>query len=456
MAAAESGNAAEMKGLLGKSPDGRPSAQAFYQRDSDGQSVLMAAAASGEMAAVTLLLERGAPWNAVDRKAKCAGEYAIEAGHQHVVDALVDAGVRAELILSALGRNRRAAEAKKGGSGAASGSCSDAFLTRGVRYEKDRLMDEADDAVMMEWETPIMQAHADMLVPVEGEGDVLNIGFGMGIIDRFIQARKPRTHTIVEAHPEVYKRMLADGWDKKPGVRILFGRWQDVLPAPSDGEAAASNDSSSVTTDSATTTTAPATATATTTTATGSTAAAAAAAAAAVATYDGIFYDTYGEYDSDMRDLHKLLPQILRPGGLYSFFNGLCPGNIFFHGVACQVVKLELKSLGGGVDAEFLPCEFAGPQLDSEQWKGVRRSYYWSDTYYLPMCRMPLPKKKAAHKEKGAADGATKKKAGVAGKVRKTPTASPAPDREGERAAADQKDVGNKGKESDSKKPKTA
>jgi protein arginine N-methyltransferase 2 len=24
--------------------------------------------------------------------------------------------------------------------------------------------------------------------------------------------------------------MLAQGWDKKPGVCILFGRWQDVLP----------------------------------------------------------------------------------------------------------------------------------------------------------------------------------------------------------------------------------
>lgn len=25
-------------------------------------------------------------------------------------------------------------------------------------------------------------------------------------------------------------RICAAGWDKKPGVRIVFGRWQDVLP----------------------------------------------------------------------------------------------------------------------------------------------------------------------------------------------------------------------------------
>ena len=45
-----------------------------------------------------------------------------------------------------------------------------------------------------------------------------------------IQRRRPRSHTIVEAHPDVHARMLQQGWDRKPGVRILFGRWQDVLP----------------------------------------------------------------------------------------------------------------------------------------------------------------------------------------------------------------------------------
>jgi protein arginine N-methyltransferase 2 len=45
-----------------------------------------------------------------------------------------------------------------------------------------------------------------------------------------IQRRRPRSHTIVEAHPDVHARMLALGWDKRPGVRIVFGRWQDALP----------------------------------------------------------------------------------------------------------------------------------------------------------------------------------------------------------------------------------
>jgi hypothetical protein len=42
-------------------------------------------------------------------------------------------------------------------------------------------------------------------------GDVLNVGFGMGLVDTAIQKRKPKSHTIVEAHPGVYEKMLRDG-----------------------------------------------------------------------------------------------------------------------------------------------------------------------------------------------------------------------------------------------------
>ncbi len=58
---------------------------------------------------------------------------------------------------------------------------------------------------------------------------MLNVGFGLGIIDAAIQRHAPRSHTIIEAHPDVYQHMLSQGWDKKPGVRVVFGRWQDVI-----------------------------------------------------------------------------------------------------------------------------------------------------------------------------------------------------------------------------------
>jgi hypothetical protein len=74
---------------------------------------------------------------------------------------------------------------------------------------------------------------------------------------------------------------------------------------------------------------------------------------------------------------------LAKPGGIYSFFNGLAPDNIFFHGVACQCVKLQLAALG--LDSEFLPCEI---QVKDEVWEGIRRKYWHGrDTYYLPVCK---------------------------------------------------------------------
>ncbi len=126
----------------------------------------------------------------------------------------------------------------------------------------------------MGWETPLMERHAAIICA--SGGDVLNVGFGMGIIDGFIQTHKvcstveqraamqecktqiqfmpgapkgsactctasstclppalslmqPRTHTIIEAHPDVYKYACSQGWDRKPGVNLVHGRWQDVI-----------------------------------------------------------------------------------------------------------------------------------------------------------------------------------------------------------------------------------
>ena len=73
------------------------------------------------------------------------------------------------------------------------------------------------------------------VLPLQG-GDVLNVGFGLGIIDAAIQRHSPRSHTIIEAHPDVYQYMLSQGWDKKQGVRVVFGRWQDVIGEASSEE----------------------------------------------------------------------------------------------------------------------------------------------------------------------------------------------------------------------------
>jgi protein arginine N-methyltransferase 2 len=78
-------------------------APAYYQDPSDGMSCLMGAAQGGHEAIVGALLGAGAPWNALDRRGRCAGEYAMESGAQGCIDRLVDHAVMAELILGAAG-----------------------------------------------------------------------------------------------------------------------------------------------------------------------------------------------------------------------------------------------------------------------------------------------------------------------------------------------------------------
>lgn len=47
-------------------------------------------------------------------------------------------------------------------------------------------------------------------------------------------------------------------------------------------------------------------------------------------------------YGPICREFHQALPQLLKPDGLYSFFNGLAADNAFFHNVCCRVVAAEL------------------------------------------------------------------------------------------------------------------
>jgi type IV protein arginine methyltransferase len=52
----------------------------------------MAAAAVGALEAVEALLQAGAPWNAIDRRGRCAGDYAMEGDHAGAAGAILEAG----------------------------------------------------------------------------------------------------------------------------------------------------------------------------------------------------------------------------------------------------------------------------------------------------------------------------------------------------------------------------
>ena len=126
-------------------------------------------------------------------------------------------GIQAELVLGTIARKESNNEV-----------CNGDYLEDRVSFSEDKVMDAESKAVMMAWEKPLMEAHAKAVCM--GGSHILNVGFGMGIVDTAIQQYSPTMHTIIEAHPDVYKRMIETGWGDKNNVKIIFGRWQDVLP----------------------------------------------------------------------------------------------------------------------------------------------------------------------------------------------------------------------------------
>jgi type IV protein arginine methyltransferase len=253
---------------------------ASQQVDATGCAPLMAAASGGFAHICHYLLQQGAPWNAVDRYGQCAGNVATDREHWDVVNLLVEWGTRAELILGRIEREQKrllrnsaesvtAAVPATQAAVAATASSTNGkvvpvshepstkpdYLQQRLRYTADgqSLLDADMDAVMMEWERPLMRAHAQALmessttstliptaahqpphttiVSAHSKKRVLNVGFGMGIIDSILQDEwQPSHHIIIEAHPDVYQRMIDTGWTKRPNVRVCFGTWQDVVP----------------------------------------------------------------------------------------------------------------------------------------------------------------------------------------------------------------------------------
>ncbi len=80
--------------------------------------------------------------------------------------------------------------------------------------------------VMVAFERPLMEKTAEILC--RSGGHVLNVGFGCGLVDEAIAAHSPRSHTIVEAHPQVLAWMRDAGWMSRPGVEIIEDCWEDV------------------------------------------------------------------------------------------------------------------------------------------------------------------------------------------------------------------------------------
>jgi len=138
-------------------------------------------------------------------------------------------------------------------------------------YFADATSPTGEKAVMMDWEDPIMYASAQYVA--ENGGNILEIGYGMGISANYIQSFRPKSHTIVEIHPEIAR--VASGWGRKQeGVTILQGDWFKLKKEIQ-----------------------------------------------ANAPYDGIFYDAYG--DENEKKIVDFCISILNKGGRFTLWNPL-------------------------------------------------------------------------------------------------------------------------------------
>ena len=75
------------------------------------------------------------------------------------------------------------------------------YLSSSLTFHSDKIttkMEEIGDEdviIMMDWEHPAMSASAAYIT--EGGGDILEIGFGMGISANYIQSHSISSHTII-------------------------------------------------------------------------------------------------------------------------------------------------------------------------------------------------------------------------------------------------------------------
>jgi len=201
------------------------------------------------------------------------------------------------------------------------------YEDQNLTYTDDgRLMDEYGYAIMMDWEQPIMEQAAEVIC--RNGGRVLNVGFGMGLIDTEIEKYDIKEHWIIEAHLDVYTKMLTDGWHLKPHVKILYGDWRYYLQF--------------------------------------------------LPKFDGIYIDTW---DETFEEFHEYVPNILNEGGIYSFFNN--PRNDL-NGYHISDDEYPIIKNNFEINFETLSLNF----IDEINRQSPSGGFYWSPewkTYYCPI-----------------------------------------------------------------------
>ncbi len=82
--------------------------------------------------------------------------------------------------------------------------------------------------VIQRWEEPLMKVMAREVTATRG--DILEVGFGMGIAANEIMKRGCRSYTVIEAHPMIAE--MARQWTRlqKVPATVIPGLWQEIVP----------------------------------------------------------------------------------------------------------------------------------------------------------------------------------------------------------------------------------
>ena len=101
-----------------------------------------------------------------------------------------------------------------------------AFKDNILEFSDNQIWDPVfSQEVMMDWEAPIMEKSAEFIC--HNNGDILEIGFGMGICADYIQAQGVNSHTIIELHPQILERL--NTWASgKSNVTVIEGDWANL------------------------------------------------------------------------------------------------------------------------------------------------------------------------------------------------------------------------------------
>ena len=101
-----------------------------------------------------------------------------------------------------------------------------AFKDNTLEFSNTKILDTVSGMeVMMSWEAPIMEKSAEYIC--SSKGDILEIGFGMGICSDYIQAQGVNSHTIIEIHPQIIERL--NTWATgKSNVTVIEGDWSTI------------------------------------------------------------------------------------------------------------------------------------------------------------------------------------------------------------------------------------